>query len=94
MKMDLENIPIPYMIDLHKETGDILFTDLLKSTLKLSKLEITKRKFENQLRQEKVENKTSQTQIKKLQTNLLAIGGQADKGWILMNLLEEKENAI
>ena len=38
MKMDLENIPIPDMIHLRKQTRDILFSNLLKSTLKLSKL--------------------------------------------------------
>ena len=48
--MNLEDIPIPYLIHFHKKTGDILFIDLLKATLKLSTLEVTKRKIENQLR--------------------------------------------
>ena len=73
--MDLEDIPILDMIHFHKQTGDILFTNLLKSTLKLSKLEITKRKIENQLREEKVENKAHQKQIKKMQIDLLDAGG-------------------
>ena len=38
MKMSLENICIPGMIHLHKQTGDIIFTDMLKATLKLSRL--------------------------------------------------------
>ena len=38
MKMELENIPILDMVHLHKQTGDIFFTDLLKATLGLSKL--------------------------------------------------------
>ena len=38
MKMNLENICIPDMIHLHKQTGDIIFTDMLKATLKLSRL--------------------------------------------------------
>ena len=38
IKMSLENIPIPDMIHLHKKTGDIIFTDMLKATLKLSRL--------------------------------------------------------
>ena len=50
MKMNLEDIPIPDMIHLHKQVGDILFTDLLKATLGLSKLHTLKRKIENQLR--------------------------------------------
>ena len=66
MKMDLENIPIPDMIHLHKQTRDILFTDMLKDTLKLSKLQTSKSRIENQLMQEKVENESHESQIKKL----------------------------
>ena len=66
MKMDLENIPIPDMIHLLKKTGDILVTNLLKDTLILSKLHTTKRKIENQMREEKVENKAHQTQLKEV----------------------------
>ena len=51
IKMDLEYIPIPEMIHFHKQTRDILFTNLLKTTLKLSKLEVNKSKIENRLRQ-------------------------------------------
>ena len=80
MKMDLENIPILDMIHMHKKIGDILFTSLLKATLKLSKLQTSKRRIENQLRQEKVENKSHQAQIKKLQTDLQDTESQTDKG--------------
>ena len=95
VKMNLDDIPIPNMIHLHKQTRDILFTHLLKITLELSKLQILKVKSENQLRQEKVENKAHQTQIKKLQTKLLDAGGQSDKGaGHIQRLLDEKENEI
>ena len=66
MKMDLENIPIPDMIHLHKQTRDIIFIDMLKDTLKLSKLQTSKSRIENQLMQEKVENESHESQIKKL----------------------------
>ena len=66
MKTDLENIPIPDMIHLHKQTRDILFIDMLKDTLKLSKLQTSKSRIENQLKQEKVENEAHKSQIKKL----------------------------
>ena len=62
MNMSLENIPIPDMIYLNKKIGDILFTNRLKATLKLSKLQTSKSRIENQLRQEKVENKSHQLQ--------------------------------
>ena len=57
INMETEDIPILDMIHFLKQNRDILFTNLLKSTLKLSKLEATKRKIENQPRKEKVENK-------------------------------------
>ena len=78
VKMNLDDIPILDVIHIHKQIGDILFTHLLKITVALSKLYILKGKSENQLRQEKVENKAHQTQIKKLQTKLLAAGGQRE----------------
>ena len=92
--MNLDDIPIPNMVHLHKQTGDILFTHLLKIMLALSKLQTLKGKIENQLRQEKVENKAHQTQIKKLQTKVLAVGGQYDKGVGIQRLLDEKEKEI
>ena len=94
MNLDLEKIPIPGMIHLHRKTWDILFNDLLKATLKLSKLQTSKSKIENQLRKEKVENKSHQEQIKKLQMYLLATKGQEDKGARIQKLVNEKENVI
>ena len=76
MGMNLKNIPTTDMINLQKQAGDIIYTDLLKATLQVSKLQSSKRKVENLLRWEKVKNKSHQTQIKKLQVELLV----ADKG--------------
>ena len=50
MRLNLENIPVPDMIHLHKHTGDAIYNNLLKSTLKISKLQSIKKKIENQLR--------------------------------------------
>ena len=41
-----------------------------------------------------MENKAHQTQIKKLQTELLDAGGQSDKGTGIQRLLDEKEKDI
>ena len=38
MKINLDDIPVPDMIHLHKKAEDIIHNDLLKSTLKISKL--------------------------------------------------------
>ena len=47
MKMSLEIIPIPDMIHLHKQTGDIIYTDILNETLKVSRMQSRKSKIEN-----------------------------------------------
>ena len=41
-----------------------------------------------------MENKAHQTQIKKLQTELLAAGGKYDKGVGIQRLLDDKEKDI
>ena len=64
MKMNLENIPISDMIHLHKQNGDIIYTNILKATLKLSRVQFSKRKIENQLTLEKVESRSHQAHIK------------------------------
>ena len=94
MKRNLENIPIPDMIHLHKQTRDITFTDVLKSNSKLSKLQTNKSKIENQLRKEKAENRAHHVQIKKLHIDLLVIESQVDKGAGIQKFLSEKENII
>ena len=48
---NLYDLPIPDLVHFHKQTGDIMFIDLLKTTLNLSKMVVTKRKIENHVRQ-------------------------------------------
>ena len=94
MRIKLKNIPTIDMIHLHRETCDIIYTDFLKETLQVSKLQSSKKRVEDLLRKEKVENKSYQTQIKKLQVELLVVDSQADKGAATQKLLNEKENVI
>ena len=82
------------MIHLHKQIREVIYSDLLKATLKVSWLQSTKSKVENWLRQERVENKSHQQQIKKLQGDLLTADNEADKGAWNHKLLNEKENTI
>ena len=58
MRMNLKNIPATDVIQLHRETGDIIYIDLLKVTLQVSKLQSSKKIVEDLLREEKVENKS------------------------------------
>ena len=89
--MKFKNILATDMIHLYKHTCDIIYTDLLKETLQVSKLQSSKRKVENLLRKEKVENKSHQAQIKKLQVELLVADSQDDKGATAQKLLTEKK---
>ena len=69
-------------------------TDLLKATSNISKLQYTVSRLENQLKQEKIENKTYQRQIKKLQGGLLTMDSEPERGQDTKNILGEKENTI
>ena len=91
MRVYMDDIHVPDMIHLHKTTREIIYTYLLNSTHKLSRLHSTKSKVENQLRQEKMEK---QAQIKKLRTDLLVVENQEDKGARIQKLMNEQENAI
>ena len=78
--MNLNNVTTTDMINLNIETSDIIYTNLLKATLQVSNLQSSKKRVEYLLRKEKVENKSHQTQIKKLQVELLVVDIQDDKG--------------
>ena len=56
------------------------------------KLQSVIEKLENQLRQEKVENKENPVQIEKLQTNLIVSRTEPNNIQLTKNILEEKEN--
>ena len=90
----LEKIPIAYIIQFHKETNDIIYTRLIKSTLQVSKMESNKKRVEDLLRKEKVENKALRIKIKKLQDDLLKVHGQSDKGAVAQKLFDEKEKEV
>ena len=94
VNVNLENIPTTYMIHFHRETGDILYTRLLKSTLQVSKLGSNKKRGQDLLRKEKFENKALWIKIKKLQDDLLKLDGQLDKGAVAQNLFDEKEKEV
>ena len=87
VNVNLENIPTTDMIHLHREIGDIIYTKLLKSTLQVSKLESNKKKFQDLLQKEKVDNKA-------LKEELLKVDGQSGKGAVAQNLFDEKEKEV
>ena len=60
MRYNLQKTPVPYKIHLHIRTREVIYTNLLKTTLEVSKLQSTLSRLENQLKQDKIENKTCQ----------------------------------
>ena len=82
------------MIHLHKQTGEVIYSDLLKATLKVSRMQSTKTKVENKLTHERVENKSQQKNIKKIQGYLLTTESETNKGQASQKLLVDKESTI
>ena len=90
----MQKIPVPDKIHLHKQTGEVIYTDIMKATLKFSKLQSIVSTIEGKLKQEKMENKVHQQRIKKLQGDIFAMDSEVDKGHTTNRILDEKENII
>ena len=94
LKVYPKKVPKIDVIHLHREIGDIIYTDFLQDTLQISKLQSNKKRVEDLLQKEKVENRAHQAQIKKLQVDLLVDDIHEDKGASTQKLLKEKQSAI
>ena len=57
MEIRLDKISIPDKIQLHKQTSDIIYSDLLQAMIRRNKLQRLIDKLEIQLKHERVENK-------------------------------------
>ena len=57
MEVKLDKISVPDKIQLHKQTGDVIYSDLLHAIMKVNKLQVLVDKMEVQLKHEKVEIK-------------------------------------
>ena len=90
IEIRLDKISTPDKIQLHKQTSDILYSDLLQAMMTINKLQALVDKLEVQLRHEKVENKANVVQVKKLQADIAS----SDNTQAVKKLLEEKDNAL
>ena len=90
IEIRLDKISTPDKIQLHKQTNDILYSDLLQAMMRISKLQVLVDKLEVQLKHEKVENKANAVQIRKMQTDIAS----SDSTQAVKKLLEEKDNAL
>ena len=59
MEVRLDKIRVPDKIQLHKQTGDIIYLYLLHAIVRINKLQVLVDKLEVQLKHEKVENKAN-----------------------------------
>ena len=94
MEVRLDNISVPDKIQLHKQTSDIIYSDLLQAMMRINKLQILVDKLEVQVKHEKVENKANAIQIKKLQEDIISSGSEKDNTQAIRRMLEEKDNAL
>ena len=94
MELRLDKISVPDKIQLHKQTSDIIYSDLLQGMMRINKLQIFVDKLEIQLKHERVENKANTIQIKKLQGDIISSGNERDNTQAVRRMLEEKDNAL
>jgi hypothetical protein len=67
IKMHYENIGTPDKVKFHKNSSDMLYSDYLMLSLKVSRLKTLALKIDGKLKQEKASNKAWQTQFKRLE---------------------------
>ena len=94
MEIQLDKISVPDKIQLHKQTSDIIYSDLLQAMMRINKLQILVDKLEIQLKHERVENKANAIQIKKLQADIVSSGNEEDNTQAVRRMLEEKDNVL
>ena len=94
MEVRLGKISVPDKILLHKQTRDIIYSDLLHAMVKINKLQVLVDKLEVQLKHEKAENKANSIQIKKLQADIVNSGDETGNRQAIRRLLEEKDNSF
>ena len=78
IEVRLDKISVPDKIQLHKQTSDIIYSDLLQAMMRINKLQILVDKLQVQLKHEKVENKANAIQVKKLQADIINSGNERD----------------
>ena len=76
MELRLDKISVPDKIQLHKQTSDIIYSDLLQAMMRINRLQILVDKLEVQVKHEKIENKANAIQIKKLQADIISSGSE------------------
>ena len=90
MEVELDKISVPDKIQFHKQTGDVIYSDLLHAIMKVNKLQSLVDKMEVQLKHEKVENKENLIQIKNLQRDVTSFGSEPRNVQATKKILEQR----
>jgi FtsZ-binding cell division protein ZapB len=94
MKIKTDQINAPDKIHLHKQTSEMIYGDLLQSTLNIARLERKVTKLEGKLKQEKETNRAWHIQIKRIESYIMVVGAEPGNMQPIKKFLEEKENTI
>ena len=88
MEVRLDKISVPDKIQLHKQTSDIIYSELLQAMMRINKLQVLVDKLDVQVKHERVENKANAIQIKKLQTDIISSGSEKDNTQAIRRMME------
>ena len=94
IKIKMDQINMPDKLHFHKQSTEVLYSDLIQTTLSNKKLETRVMKLEEQLKKEKEMNRGWKTHVKKLETNLMVVGGKPRNMQPIKKLLDGKEKTI
>lgn len=94
IKIRLDQVNIVDKINLHRQIGEIIYSNLVQSTVSNTKFQANLAKVQNHLMQEKTENKAWQVQIRELQQKIIDLGVDLENAKPVKDLLKEKDNEI
>lgn len=90
----MDKVGLPNKINFHKQALEILYSDLLKSYLSKNMLEEKAIKMEEQIKREKVASKGWETQVKKLEVDMVDLSSVPNEKKSNKKLIQEKDKLI
>jgi chromosome segregation ATPase len=81
-------------MDLHKQTGEMLNMDVMIATLGIKKLQTINEKIRNQLKQEKLANRTKQMRVEELEQWVMDLGENPQDATSVQALMKTKDTKI
>ena len=94
VRIQMDKIVVLDKINFHKQSSEVLYSDLLNSYLNKSKLESKVTKLEEQVRRERVASKGWKVQVKKLEGDLVDQGSKDKESKATKKLLYKKDKQI